>query len=193
MDIPVHGGPWVTGSCPQLPICSSPEPPLTVGVTSGGLSDTMTGRGMGCPRTGALQASRLEEGQPWGPAQTCRSLSWLLAQTALRERTRGDRGRWDLFPWCVADTGGRWSYRLLGTSQPGAGGGGAQVWVAGPPLHPSCHPLSGSWQGSWLLSPGGPWEGLPSLCPGRGQARPGSCVQSLSCKKGPRSRCFPHP
>lgn len=50
MDITVHGGPWVTGSCPQFPICASPEPPLTVGVASGGFSDTMTGRGMGCSR-----------------------------------------------------------------------------------------------------------------------------------------------
>ena len=193
MYITAHGGPWVTGRCPQLPICASPEPRLTVGVTNGGLSDTMTGRGMGHSGDRKLQANRLEEGQPWGPAQTCRSLSWLLAQTALRKRTRGDRGRWDLLPWCVADTGGRWSYRPLGTSPPGAGAGGAQVRAAGLARHPSCHPLSGSWRGSWPPSPGGPWEGLPSLCPGRGQARPGSCGQSLSCKKGPRPRCLPHP
>ena len=45
-------------------------------------------------------------------------------------------------------------------------------------------PLGGSWGGSWCCRLGGPWEGLPSLCPVRGQARPGSCVQSLSCAKG---------
>lgn len=111
-----------------------------------------------------------------------------MAQTALRKRTRGDRGRWDLFPWCVADTGGRWSYRLLGTSPPGAAGGGAQVRVAGLPLHPSIHHATrcqGAGRGPGFCHLGGCGKGCQVCVLAGPKPDQGPVCRASAVKRGP--------
>ena len=166
-------GPWVTGSCPQSTLCF----PRAPGVTHDGEG---VGQDLAVAPWGGRSAL-------WGPHRLAALLPGFWPKK-LRGKERGSTlaGGTHL----GSDAGGRWSGGCRGPALPEAGVG-PRMRVAGLPLHLS-RTAGRELVGVLVLSSGGPVGGAAKSVSCPPPARPGSCVQSLSCARGGTTLPPPH-